>query len=105
MTNILKNCWEITRCGREKNGARADELGECTASKEGLGHSCWAFVGASVCRVTAPKDSLRNDNGCSTCDVYRRYFRTLDTAPNGIAEFFPREEEQYTNMLLARLKL
>ncbi len=105
MTNMLKNCWEITKCGREKNGAKAYELGECAASIEGLGHSCWAFVGASGCAMVRGKDALKNDNGCLTCEVYRRYFRTLDTAANGIAEFFPKEENKYTNMLLERLKL
>ncbi len=102
---MLKNCWEITKCGRETNGARVDELGECAASKEGLGHSCWAFVGASVCNAKIQKDSARNGNDCLTCEVYRRYFRTLNTVPNGIAEFFPGEEHKYTNMLLERLKL
>ncbi len=41
----LLNCWEIMKCGRQKGGKKVNELGECIASKEGMGHSCWAVAG------------------------------------------------------------
>ena len=39
------NCWEVKKCGREPEGAKVAELGECPASTEnklhGVGH--WKF--------------------------------------------------------------
>ena len=45
MSERLKNCWEMRGCGRERGGSRAKDLGECIASREQLGHSCWAIAG------------------------------------------------------------
>jgi len=36
---------EIKKCGRQRGGKKVNELGECIASKEKVGHSCWAFTG------------------------------------------------------------
>jgi hypothetical protein len=41
----LLNCWEINKCERQRGGKKVNELGECIASKEKVGHSCWAFAG------------------------------------------------------------
>jgi len=41
----LLNCWEIKKCGRQRGGKKEDHLGVCIASKEGMGHSCWAVAG------------------------------------------------------------
>ena len=29
-----QNCWEVKKCGREPNGAKAVELGVCVAASE-----------------------------------------------------------------------
>ena len=50
-----KNCWEIKKCGREPGGARAMEMGICTAAVDTIsdgrndgtnaGRYCWRVAG------------------------------------------------------------
>lgn len=51
----LRNCWEVTACGREPGGERVDELGVCPAATcaeaDGAnggrfgGRICWSIAG------------------------------------------------------------
>ena len=43
--STLQSCWEIMNCGRHKGGPKVNQLGECIASCEGMGHSCWEIAG------------------------------------------------------------
>ena len=65
----LPNCWEIQGCKREKGGEKVSELGECIASKEDLGHSCWAIAG-TLCGGTVQRDVDEKEESCKECDVY-----------------------------------
>ena len=74
----LKNCWEILECGRERNGSRVAELGECVASTEGMGHNRWIVAGTfGQGKVeSAPVQKLRS---CTNCKVFQRYNRLTGT--------------------------
>ena len=65
----LKNCWEFMKCGREKGGNKADELGICPAYPDG-GRDCWnlagTFCGGKVQGTVAQKKST-----CLTCNWYK----------------------------------
>jgi len=51
MNQELLNCWEIKKCERQKGGKKVNELGECIASKERMGHSCWVVAGMAKSKV------------------------------------------------------
>lgn len=78
---VKENCWEFKKCGREKGGAKVNELGECPvvnhSSADGLngglngGRICWVitgtFCGAKVQGVYAEKI----DN-CMKCEFFQK---------------------------------
>ncbi len=94
MPEKMENCWEILKCGREKDGAKADELGECIASKEGLGHSCWIIAG-TFCGGKVQGTVAQKRLNCMQCDVYKRYNRLTGTRGKRVAQKFPTEERKY----------
>lgn len=75
-----RNCWEHFNCGREPDGARANEFGVCPATTDSSAHKlnggvnagrlCWAtagtFCGGQVQGTFAAKELT-----CMTCDFFR----------------------------------
>ncbi len=103
MTKKLNNCWEIKQCGREVGGPKSEELGECVAATEGLGHSCWAIAG-TLCGGVVQGSVAQKERNCVACEVYKLYHRMLGSAGKEVPELYPEEEKRYSEMLLARMK-
>lgn len=101
MSNELKNCWEIMNCQREKNGSKVSELGECVASKEGLGHSCWMIAG-TLCGGEVQGTVAEKEHNCMQCEVYKKYNRITGTEGKKVPEQFPEEEKKYKSLLKNR---
>ena len=93
MENRLLNCWEILNCGREKGGDKVEELGECVASKEGLGHSCWAVAG-TLCGCEIQGTFAQRFGLCNVCEVFKLYNRPQGTKRKEVVAYC-REEESY----------
>ncbi len=104
MSKELKNCWEIKGCGREQNGINTMELGECVASKEELGHSCWAIAG-TLCGGKIQGTSAKKANACMECEVYKKYHRSLGSEGKFIRTEFPGEEAKYQKILGSRFNI
>jgi hypothetical protein len=102
MTDRLKNCWEIKNCGRNKGGSKVPELGECIASKERLGHSCWAIAG-TLCGGTVQGTTAQKEKNCIFCEVHKLYNRSLGSAGKRIAEELPEEQQKYNALLMSRI--
>ncbi|MDA8098266.1 MAG: hypothetical protein M0042_01420 [Nitrospiraceae bacterium] len=74
------NCWEFKQCGREKGGARAEELGVCRAAMEvrmnGVhggklgGRACWIVAG-TLCGGKEQGTFAQKYHNCEQCDFYR----------------------------------
>lgn len=102
MFEYLENCWEIKKCGRQKNGWLSKELGECIASRENMGHSCWVIAG-TLCGGTVQGDSIDKGKNCIKCEVYKKYNRTIGSEGDKVKENYPDEEEKYKELVLARM--
>ncbi len=73
------NCWEFKKCGREKGGSSAAELGVCPASTETAlfgvhdgkyaGRACWAVAG-TMCKGDIQGTFAQKYRECSKCDFY-----------------------------------
>ena len=100
MFSSLQNCWEITNCGRHKGGPNENELGECIASCEGMGHSCWAIAG-TMCGGVITGTAAQKKITCMSCQVYKSYNRVSGAKAAGVRKAFPEEEAKYTERLLA----
>ena len=97
----MKNCWEIKNCGRQAGGDKVAELGECVASREGLGHSCWAVAG-TLCGGEV-QGSVREKHGnCLTCEVFGAYNRMTGPMAQELAAQYPDEEARYRKVLIQR---
>jgi hypothetical protein len=78
---MKKNCWEIKKCGREVDGANAEELGICPAALEtcadGLnggmngGRACWAIAG-TFCGGVAQGTFASKLGTCIACDFFKQ---------------------------------
>ncbi len=99
----LRNCWEIMSCGREWDGANVEECGECPASKEGLGHSCWIIAG-TFCKGVVQGTYAKKEWNCMQCEIYSYYHRMNGLYGNEVAEQFPVEESKYCAILLDMLR-
>lgn len=74
------NCWEFKKCGREPNGSKADELGICHSSTEGIldgvhggknsGRACWV-VGGTFCNGKIQGTFAKKFNNCLDCDFFK----------------------------------
>jgi hypothetical protein len=102
MSERMKNCWEIKNCDRENGGAKVSELGECIASKEGLGHSCWAIAG-TLCGGKVRGTAAQKEHTCMICDVYNLYNRMTGSEGERIAQEFPEEQKKYGAILTNRM--
>jgi methyl-accepting chemotaxis protein len=103
MNERMKNCWEILNCGREKGGSKVRELGECIASEEGLGHSCWAIAG-TLCGGIVQGTHAQKERNCMSCDVYNLYHRQIGSEGRRISQELPEEQKKYTDMLRDRMR-
>ena len=104
MSDEFKNCWEIMRCGRERNGHKTLEFGECIASKDGLGHSCWAIAG-TLCGGEVQGTAARKYNSCMVCEVYKKYHRSLGSQGKFIRTEFPKEDTKYQKILMKKFNM
>lgn len=102
MVDFLGNCWEIKRCGRQVGGSKVAELGECIASKEKLGHSCWVVAG-TLCGGKLQGDAREKGKNCRRCEVYKKYQRTIGEQGEKVKELFPEEEEKYNEIIMNRM--
>lgn len=101
MDNRLPNCWEIVNCGREKGGDKVGELGECVASREGLGHSCWVVAG-TLCDGEV-KGTLALKLGlCNVCEVFQLYNRLQGSRRKEVVAHCPEEESHYLHFMFNR---
>lgn len=103
MSERMKNCWEFKNCEREKGGRKVKELGECIASIEGLGHSCWAIAG-TLCGGAVQGSIAQKEKNCMTCEVYNLYHRVLGSEGKRIAAELPEEQKRYNDMRINRMK-
>ena len=62
------NCWEFKKCGRERGGARAVELGVCPAFPID-GHNC-ARVAGTLCGGKVQGIFAMKLASCMDCDFY-----------------------------------
>jgi len=78
------NCWEFKKCGRERNGAKASELGVCPAAMEtkvdGVhggkngGRCCWAVAG-TLCGGKVQGGFTSKAIACLECDFYKKTWK------------------------------
>lgn len=77
---LKQNCWEFKKCGREKGGAKAAELGVCSASTEirvnGVnggrngGRACWGVTG-TLCGGKVQGTFATKLANCNSCDFFK----------------------------------
>ena len=99
MDRKLLNCWEIIKCQRQKGGKKVNELGECIASKEKMGHSCWA-VARTLCGGKIQGSTAQKIGYCTSCEVYEIYNRSKGELGQLIKKFYPEEDKKYYNIMM-----
>lgn len=97
--NNLPNCWEIMNCGREEDGHKTHEQGECIASKLKLGHSCWAVAG-TLCRGKVEGSVAKKIGFCTKCKVFKLYNQVTGTFGDYIMALYPEENQTYTEIMM-----
>ena len=83
------NCWEVKKCGREPGGAKAAELGVCSAAIEkrvnganggtNAGRVCWAVTG-TLCGGKVQGAFAEKLGNCMDCPFYQAVRREEGTA-------------------------
>lgn len=63
------NCWEFKKCGREKGGAKANELGVCPAYPD-HGKMC-ARVAGTLCGGEVQGTFASKLHNCMKCEFYK----------------------------------
>jgi hypothetical protein len=104
MKNRLPNCWEIINCGREKGGDKVGRLGECVASKNGMGHSCWAVAG-TLCGGEIQGTFASKLGLCNACEVFQLYNRTHGSRRKEVVLHYPEEESHYISLMFNSLRI
>ena len=99
MKKELLNCWEIKKCGRQNGGIKVSELGECIASKEGMGHSCWAVAG-TLCDGKIQGTTAQKNGYCTSCEVYQIYNRSKGALGKRIMTTYPEEKAKYYKIMM-----
>jgi hypothetical protein len=99
MNKELLNCWEIKKCERQKGGKKVDELGECIASKKGMGHSCWAVAG-TLCGGKIQGTHAQKIGYCTSCKVYHLYNRSRGKLGKLVKTMYPKEDAKYYDIML-----
>jgi len=67
--DIVMNCWEFKKCGREKGGAKVHELGVCPAYPN-HGKHC-AHVAGTLCEGTTQGTFAMKLVNCMQCNFYK----------------------------------
>mgnify|MGYP001179474929 CR=1 FL=1 len=99
MYDKLPNCWEIEKCERQKGGSKVHELGECVASIEGMGHSCWAVAG-TLCGGEVQGTWAKKIGYCTSCEVHKTYNRSTGSKTEEIRSLYPEEHKKYNEIML-----
>ena len=99
MDTELLNCWDLIHCGRQKGGKKVSELGECIASKEGMGHSCWAVAG-TLCGGKIQGTTAQKIGYCTSCEVYQIYNRSKGELGKRIMTIYPKEDAKYYTIMM-----
>ena len=99
MNTELLNCWEIKKCERQKGGNKVNELGECIASKEEMGHSCWAVAG-TLCGGKIQGTTAQKIGYCTSCGVYEIYNRSMGELGKLVTTTYPKEDARYYNIMM-----
>lgn len=63
------NCWEFKKCGREAGGAKAKELGVCSAYPNN--GNCCARVAGTLCGGKVQGSFAMKLSNCMACDFYK----------------------------------
>ena len=87
-------------CGRHQGGPKESEFGECIASREGMGHSCWEIAG-TMCGGVVSGTAAQGKISCMSCQVYKSYNRFSGAKAADVRKAFPEEEAKYTERLFA----
>jgi hypothetical protein len=95
----LLNCWEITKCQRQRGGKKVLELGECIASKEEMGHSCWAVAG-TLCGGKTQGTTAQKIQFCTSCEVYEIYNRSRGELGKKVKTAYPKEDSKYYDIMM-----
>ena len=76
-----KNCWEVMKCERQPDGAKADELGVCPTAVSGEydglnngtygGRFCWRIAG-TMCDGRPQGDVTLKTLDCLGCDFFKQ---------------------------------
>ena len=99
MDTKLLNCWEIKKCERQKGGKKVKELGECIASKERMGHSCWVVAG-TLCFGKIQGTFAQKIGFCTSCEVFQRYNRSSGKLGRLVQNMYPKEDAKYYEIML-----
>jgi len=94
---MLPNCWEIKKCGREKGGPNAHELGVCPAYPNN-GHSCWIIAG-TFCEGKVQGTFAQKQGTCVVCDVYNLYSTSFGERKDELKREHPEEYEECLKFL------
>lgn len=86
---MLPSCWEIKKCGREKDGENEKKSGACPAYPD-HGHSCWVIAG-TFCSGEICGTFAKNETICVDCDVYRLYSIDFGTKKGQFKKEYPQE--------------
>lgn len=80
-----ENCWEFTNCGRQPDGDKAHEHGECVAATDAradgvhggknAGRACWAIAG-TLCGGSVQGSFASKLGTCLRCDFYQHLMRS-----------------------------
>jgi hypothetical protein len=72
------NCWEVKQCGRQPGGAKAAELGVCSAATASVGgvnggrnagRICWALAG-TLCGGKVQGSFAQKVANCMKCEFF-----------------------------------
>jgi hypothetical protein len=86
---MLRPCWEIKQCGRERGGKRAAELGVCPAYPD-HGHSCWRTAG-TFCPGAVEGTFADKLGFCTRCEVFRLYAPDVGEMEGAFRRQYPEE--------------
>ncbi len=77
------NCWEYKKCGREKGGSKAAELGICPCYPD-HGRDCW-FVAGTLCGGKIQGTYAQKLTNCWRCDFMNAVKKEEDPATFGFS--------------------
>ncbi|MCI5120779.1 MAG: hypothetical protein D3908_06235 [Candidatus Electrothrix sp. AUS4] len=88
MSDVLLNCWEVKKCGREPDGEKVPIYGVCpiatTTSLDGVnggkngGRCCWVFIPLLSNIITKSPGCSGGLLECRKCDFYQSIRKTTE---------------------------